>query len=42
MAGIDVRLRRIFKEDGKTVICPLDFGGFMGPVEGPVSYTHQA
>jgi len=34
MAGIDVRLRRIFKEDGKTVICPLDFGGFMGPVDG--------
>lgn len=34
MAGIDIRLRRIFGEDGKTVICPLDFGGFMGPVEG--------
>ena len=34
MAGIDVRLRRIFGEDGKAVICPLDFGGFMGPVKG--------
>jgi len=34
MAGIDVRLRRIFGNDGKTVICPLDLGGFMGPVEG--------
>lgn len=33
MAGIDVRLRRIFK-DGKAVVCPLDFGGFMGPVQG--------
>lgn len=34
MTGIQVRLRRIFREDGKTVICPLDFGGFMGPVKG--------
>lgn len=34
MTGTDVRLRRIFKEDGKTVICPLDFAGFMGPVDG--------
>lgn len=34
MTGKNVRLRRIFKEDGKTVICPLDFGGFMGPVDG--------
>lgn len=33
MAGVDVRLRRIFK-DGKTVVCPLDFGGFMGIVPG--------
>ncbi len=33
MTGVDVRLRRIFR-DGKAVVCPLDFGGFMGPVQG--------
>ncbi|MEA4884729.1 MAG: fructose-bisphosphate aldolase [Clostridia bacterium] len=33
MTGVDVRLRRIFR-DGKAVICPLDYGGFMGPVAG--------
>ncbi len=33
MTGIDVRLRRIFP-DGKSVVCPLDFGGFMGIVPG--------
>lgn len=34
MAGRNIRLRRIFGEDGKAVICPLDLGGFMGPVKG--------
>ncbi|MCR4425220.1 MAG: 2-amino-3,7-dideoxy-D-threo-hept-6-ulosonate synthase [Firmicutes bacterium] len=33
MTGVNVRLRRIFK-DAKAVICPLDYGGFMGPVKG--------
>ncbi len=34
MSGKETRLKRIFKEDGKTVISALDFGGFMGPVPG--------
>ncbi|MGB4337291.1 MAG: fructose-bisphosphate aldolase [Bacillota bacterium] len=33
MTGIDVRLRRIFP-DGRSVVCPLDYGGFVGPVPG--------
>ncbi|OPZ63950.1 MAG: putative aldolase LsrF [Firmicutes bacterium ADurb.Bin506] len=33
MTGIDVRMRRIFP-DGKSVVCPLDFGGFVGMVPG--------
>ncbi len=31
MSGKAIRLKRIFKADGKTVISALDFGGFMGP-----------
>lgn len=34
MSGKAIRLKRIFKEDGKTVISALDFAGFMGPVPG--------
>lgn len=34
MSGKAIRLKRIFREDGKTVISALDFGGFMGPVPG--------
>ena len=34
MSGKAVRLRRIFKEDGRAVISALDFAGFMGPVPG--------
>ena len=34
MSGKAIRLKRIFKDDGKTVISALDFGGFMGPVPG--------
>ncbi len=33
MTGVNVRLGRILK-DGRSVVCPLDYGGFMGPVEG--------
>lgn len=33
MTGVNVRLSRILK-NGRSVICPLDYGGFMGPVEG--------
>lgn len=32
--GKAVRLKRIFRDNGKTVISALDFGGFMGPVQG--------
>src|SRR5437899_12321331 len=28
------RLRRIFKQDGKTVIIPMDHGVSVGPIEG--------
>ena len=34
MSGKAIRLKRIFREDGKTVISAMDFGGFMGPVPG--------
>lgn len=34
MSGKAIRLKRIFKDDGRTVISALDFGGFMGPVPG--------
>lgn len=34
MSGKTIRLKRIFKEDRKTVISALDFGGFMGPTPG--------
>ena len=34
MSGKAVRLRRIFKEDGRSVIIALDFAGFIGPVPG--------
>lgn len=34
MSGKTIRLKRIFREDGRAVICALDFGGFMGPVPG--------
>lgn len=33
MTGINVRLSRILRS-GRTVICPLDYGGFVGPVAG--------
>ena len=33
MTGVNVRLSRILK-NGRSVVCPLDYGGFMGPVEG--------
>ena len=34
MSGKTIRLKRIFREDGRAVISALDFGGFMGPVPG--------
>ena len=34
MSGKDVRMRRIFKDDGKTVISALDMGLFNGTVPG--------
>lgn len=34
MSGKAIRLKRIFKDDGKAVISALDFGGFMGIVPG--------
>lgn len=34
MSGKAIRLQRIFRDDGRTVISALDFGGFMGPVPG--------
>ena len=34
MCGKDVRMRRIFKDDGKTVISALDMGLFQGTVPG--------
>jgi len=33
VTGVNVRLSRILK-NGRSVVCPLDYGGFMGPVEG--------
>jgi predicted phospho-2-dehydro-3-deoxyheptonate aldolase len=32
--GIEKRLRRIFRNDGKTVIVPMDHGVTLGPVQG--------
>lgn len=34
MIGKAIRMRRIFKEDHKTVISALDFGAFAGTVKG--------
>jgi len=34
LSGKALRLRRIFKEDGKTVIVALDHGQFQGPLKG--------
>ena len=34
MSGKAIRMRRIFREDGKTVISALDFGAFNGGVAG--------
>ena len=34
MSGKEIRMRRIFKEDGKSVISALDFGMFGGSVPG--------
>lgn len=34
MSGKQIRMNRIFKEDGKTVISALDFGAFNGSVKG--------
>ena len=34
MSGKEVRMRRIFKDDGKTVISALDMGLFAGTVQG--------
>ena len=34
MSGKEVRMRRIFKEDGKAVISALDMGLFNGTVPG--------
>lgn len=34
------RLRRIFREDGKTVIVPMDHGVTLGPVTGLVDMQH--
>jgi len=34
MDGIEKRLARIFRSDGKTVIVPMDHGVTLGPVEG--------
>jgi class I fructose-bisphosphate aldolase/fructose-bisphosphate aldolase/2-amino-3,7-dideoxy-D-threo-hept-6-ulosonate synthase len=34
MTGKNIRMRRIFKEDGKSVITALDFGAFFGSVHG--------
>ena len=34
MSGKEIRMKRIFKEDGKSVISALDFGMFGGSVPG--------
>ena len=34
MNGVEKRLRRIFREDHKTIIVPMDHGVTLGPVEG--------
>ncbi|MBQ8851320.1 MAG: hypothetical protein IJZ66_02605, partial [Oscillibacter sp.] len=34
MSGKEIRMRRIFKDDGKTVISALDMGMFSGTVPG--------
>jgi len=36
MSGKSVRLRRIFKSDGKSVVAALDHGQFQGPIPGIV------
>ena len=33
-AGKTLRMRRVFRSDGKTVVVALDHGGFMGPAPG--------
>jgi fructose-bisphosphate aldolase / 2-amino-3,7-dideoxy-D-threo-hept-6-ulosonate synthase len=33
-AGKTLRMRRIFRADGRTVVVALDHGGFMGPAQG--------
>lgn len=37
MSGKTIRLARIFKNDGKTVIVAIDHGQFQGPMEGIVN-----
>ena len=40
MEGITKRLRRIFRDDRKTVIVPMDHGVTLGPVEGLENMSH--
>jgi len=40
MEGITKRLRRIFRNDRKTVIVPMDHGVTLGPVEGLENMSH--
>ena len=40
MDGITKRLRRIFRDDRKTVIVPMDHGVTLGPVEGLENMSH--
>ncbi len=41
VSGKEIRLRRIFKEKGRTVIVAMDHGQFSGPIEG-ISYMKKA